>query len=646
MLRRLEVKAPYRSLDPDFWPIDVPLGKRTVIYGHNGSGKSTLSELLLEIAGGASPVDVAWEDESGQAHRVAPGGAAPSPSMSVFTKTWVEENLAEFLDGRNASAIVTLGKEAIDAREEEERLVGQIDILLKDVKEAEAKKSDLGRKVEKVSRDVQDAVVDQLRPFNYDKFTRNRYSITVVQGMLRDYKGEFPDQNHYAEALTRLGEGALDPVADIPPPPDGFDTILNGLAAALDETPSRVALSILEEHPEAQTWVERGIALHNGLDQCLYCSGPITEARLQELAAHFDQSWRDIRTKVNDLRKMVRTGRQALESWLNSFPDQHALAVGLRDAYQAQVQSIAVDVDVRLALLKQIEAAADEKVDDPSARPAMPEWALLAMPLSTAVAIGALSEHNKQAAAHTEITEANMTIVLDHLVGSKAQTFRDLEDQHRVASERRQAALTATDLAQTTVNEVRQKKFSSHQMADTLTKDLGRVSGKNHLSVQVTADGKSYSCRRGSATAEHLSDGERTTLSLLYFLRKLQDETDTSDPTQRIVVIDDPTSSLDREAVFATHQWLNDTLKGFGQFIVMTHDFNLLRLFIKSQKSQWDKATTLIKQGNADEKRFPRASFLEMYASTENGDRSTKVAALPPCSATTSRSMPTFSQWS
>ena len=46
----------------------------------------------------------------------------------------------------------------------------------------------------------------------------------------------------------------------------------------------------------------------------------------------------------------------------------------------------------------------------------------------------------------------------------------------------------------------------------------------------------------------------------------------------------------DREALFATHQWLIDTLKGFGQYIVLTHDFSLLRLFIKSQNNAWGKS--------------------------------------------------------
>lgn len=95
------------------------------------------------------------------------------------------------------------------------------------------------------------------------------------------------------------------------------------------------------------------------------------------------------------------------------------------------------------------------------------------------------------------------------------------------------------------------------------------------------------------------------------------------------MVIDDPSSSLDREALFATHQWLIDTLSGFGQYIVLTHDFSLLRLFIKSQKNAWGKSMKLIAKDDADEVCFPKVSFLEMYATSTNGERLSKLGKLP-----------------
>ncbi len=95
------------------------------------------------------------------------------------------------------------------------------------------------------------------------------------------------------------------------------------------------------------------------------------------------------------------------------------------------------------------------------------------------------------------------------------------------------------------------------------------------------------------------------------------------------MVIDDPSSSLDREALFATHQWLIDTLKGFGQYVILTHDFSLLRLFIKSQKNAWGASMSKIKKGNADEIRFPKVSFLEMYAAPIEGERRSRIGKLP-----------------
>src|SRR3546814_6690040 len=113
MLRRLDPTTDYRSLSKGFWPTTLPLGRRSVIYGHNGSGKSSFASLLLEIASEAASTEVMWEDELGANHAVRVGSGGPSPAMAVFTKEWVRRNLSQFLEGDTASPIVTLGEEEI-----------------------------------------------------------------------------------------------------------------------------------------------------------------------------------------------------------------------------------------------------------------------------------------------------------------------------------------------------------------------------------------------------------------------------------------------------------------------------------------------------------------------------------------------------
>ena len=632
MLRRLDVKDNWRSLDEGFWPDDLPAGSRTVIYGHNGSGKSTLAELLLSVAEGASATSVAWENEERQRKTIAAGGPGPARLMAVFTRKWVEENLSAFLDGdgAGASAIVTLGREAIDAKEQEERLLAEIQELSESASETEKQHKSANGKVNKLARDVQEQIVSALRAFDYSHFTKNRYSVTRIQEDLRNYKGEWPDAGAHADALKRLAEGAPTAVPKVSAPTTELASRLSGLSALLAETPTRVAISALDGNPAAQAWAERGLDLHEDADHCLFCAGELTEQRRTELARHFDESWLQIRAKAKDLLAAAEHEKETLTVWHAGLPAATRLTGRLQSVYATALNQAEAAVGDRVVVLEMIETTLGAKIADPSATPESSEWSLLREVPSITVLAQAIDEHNDDVRRHEEVTSELKQIVLDHLVGSQSATFRDLEAQAAELATESGTSRQGADLARRRLDEIRQAQFTTSDMAETLTKDLARVYGKDHLSVAVTGDGRSYACRRGDRPGTDLSDGERTTLSLLYFLRKLEDEqSPAGDRARRIVVIDDPSSSLDREALFATHQWLFDTLQGFGQYIILTHDFSLLRLFIKSHRSAWGKSMSNIKKGDTDEIRFPRASFLEMYAASDNGQRQSKIGTLP-----------------
>lgn len=630
MLRRLDLRDPWRSLEKGFWPDDLSLGCRTVVYGHNGSGKSTLSELLLSVAESQCAAEVDWEDEDGQRTTIGPGRASPSPSMAVFTRKWVEMNLADFLDGESASAIVTLGREAIDAKEEEARLEVEIERLRDEVGEAEKQRKTANQKVEKLAREVQDRIISELKEFDYNYFTKNRYSIPKVQEHLRQYKGAVPDSNAHAEALKRLGEGAPALIRKVNAPPSNVIGDLDGLSELLAETPTRVALAALEGQSVAQAWVEQGLGLHEELDSCLFCAGKISSERRDQLARHFDESWLRIRGKAKTILTAVTREKEALSTWYTGLPEAALLAGDLQAVYQQAIERVKTEVEKRATALAAIENALNVKVGDPSTTPEAPDWSVLTNALSITVLAGAVDEHNDQARRHAEVTAERKQTVLDHLIGSHSEAFRHLEGIANDSTAKSSTSRKAAELTERRLEEVRQAQFTTKDMADTLTRDLARVYGKDHLSVAVTQDGKSYACRRSGKPGTDLSEGERTTLSLLYFLRKLQDEqVRGAEPSQRIVVIDDPSSSLDREALFATHQWLIDTLKGFGQSVILTHDFSLLRLFIKSHKSAWGKSMKRIGEGNPDEIRFPKVAFLEMFAITVDGERRSRIGKLP-----------------
>ncbi len=64
-------------------------------------------------------------------------------------------------------------------------------------------------------------------------------------------------------------------------------------------------------------------------------------------------------------------------------------------------------------------------------------------------------------------------------------------------------------------------------------------------------------------------------ISLLYFLKSLEDRS--FDKSNGTVVLDDPVSSLDGNAIFLAFGLIRERTKGVGQLILLTHDFSLFR---------------------------------------------------------------------
>lgn len=631
MLRQLVIDEPWRSLKSGFWPDTVPAGSRTVVYGHNGSGKSTLAELLLSIAEGQSATGLTWVASDERATAMQAGEAGECSPMSVFTRRWVDANLSAFLDGQSATAIVTLGREAIDAKEQEVTIEDEIRLLGEDALVAEKQLKVAKQSVEKLAKESQDRIISELQGFDYKHFTRNRYSIPTVKQKLTEYKGDFPSADDHAEALRRLAEDEPSTVQPVDAPVTEVVDELGGLPALLADTPTRSALTVLESDPAAQSWVEQGLTLHDNVSECLFCASRVSDERRQQLAQHFDASWIEIRARAKRLLERTSSERKALRSWLTGLPSAVELNGDLQRVYEEAKKAIVGEVDTRVGALEAIEAVLAEKVADPSCSPDSPDWTVLNAALPVTVLSEAVAEHNEQVRRHAEATAERKQVILDFHIGSRNVGFKASSDEANDCEITHQTAIKAVTLAERRLDAIRQEQFTTKDMADALTRDLTRVYGKHHLSVAVTADGKSYACRRGTEAGTDLSDGERTTLSLLYFLRKLEDEhVAGGDPTARIVVIDDPSSSLDREALFATHLWLVETLEKFGQFVVLTHDFGLLRLFLKSQKSGWTKSRKRIDEDDIDEIRFPRVTFLEMFTAEIDGQRGSQLAQLSP----------------
>jgi len=84
-----------------------------------------------------------------------------------------------------------------------------------------------------------------------------------------------------------------------------------------------------------------------------------------------------------------------------------------------------------------------------------------------------------------------------------------------------------------------------------------------------------YAITRGGKPALALSEGEMTAIALLYFLKSLQDKR--FDLANGVVVLDDPVSSLDANALYLAFGFMRQRTKDAGQLIIFTHNFTFFR---------------------------------------------------------------------
>lgn len=642
MLSYLGLKDQFRSLASNTFSSATRFGRRTIIYGHNGSGKSSLSELLHQLANGQQSISLTWDDSQGQRTSLPPFSTHPNVVVSSFCKSWIQENIAEFLDGSTTAAIVVLGKTAKEAQELEKDLeveVGQLEKQVCDArKDWEAAKS----AVTTLVKDVQDSIVDTLGDVDHREYTKHRYNEPRVRQLLSSGSDSSPTKNQHDQNLKSLAQDDLNSLTLVPCPSPDWARLVQRTRELVGRSVESEVIEEILGNSRLQQWLEEGLTLHKEESSCQFCKSSLSRERLSELTRHFDESRRNVRGQVISLLEEIENSKQALETWLRDLPPVERLYPELTAEFNANLdreREIFTETNGALDALKNV---LNEKFD-------APERTVFHVELVTPEKVGerikkVCEEHDNLVSQAAENRRKAVQGVFNYLIGSQAKLFSRLTGDENDKNLEYRALENDLAIKNELLRQERAKQFTNKEMADQITRDLAVVYGRRHLSIEVSADGKTYRCMRDGHPAENLSEGERNTLALIYFLRHLEDQETSVEPDRRLVVVDDPSTSLDREAVFATHSWLLRLLEKYGQTIILTHDFELLRLFLNSQKNQLTSHRQIVKWGSKPEaskterankqaeELYPKVAFLEMHIKSE--EHKGRSSTLKPLSET------------
>ena len=588
--------------------------KLGLVFSENGQGKTTLCAIMRSLTtGDPTPIlerhrlsaktlsKVVLEMDSSKAAFDGIAWTSNGPEVLIFDDHFVETNIYSGLNvtsgNRQNLHELVIGEEGVKLNREVQDLTRSIADLQKALREKEhAMPTNIlgGLSIDDFcSLPLPDDLDEQL--------SGAKKSVLI----LREAEGI-----KKTEVFEALGLPGL-----------GIESIEETLQAALPELESK-ALDAVTAHfksldnSQAEVWVSEGMELSAERSSCPFCGQDLSGSTLlTHYQVYFSEAYATHKSRIADTKSRVleKLGGDRLAR----FQRKVQLSKDRYDFWSRFLSLPAFDIDsdelancwaaVRDGLVK----ALDKKATDPlepqvlngDVREAVEKYNDLAREVySTTTAL--LAQHNEIALAKEKASHGNLASAKAQLARLETIERRHEKDtttkcsEYLKASQGKKTAENQKVVARAALDKHRKKVFGTYQTA--INEFLGKFNADFEISALKPSDPKglpssSYELvvnrgRIGLTTAKSpgpsfrtaLSSGDRTTLALAFFFAMLKER---SDLDNMIVVLDDPSSSLDDGRALSTVQEIRGLLGRAEQVIVLSHSRGfLVRIWEQTDK--------------------------------------------------------------
>lgn len=559
------------------WSIDLPsFGRFNLIYGWNGCGKTTISRILRSLELRSVPlkgevklringVDVDGKDFSN----------ATIP-VRVFNRDFVNESVFP-VGGGDVPPIFVVGKESVEKQKEVDRLKA---LRLNKENELVNARNTLKKDEEALDRHCVErakAIKNLLRSAGvslYNDYDKRAYKKRAQQ-MIDDrdaesYRLDEVTRNQLLKQHRSLVKPKV-PETEFQLPL--IDQFCDEVKKVINTTVVASVIETLQDDPQLGTWTRDGLILHKdrNINNCLFCEQPLSSGRLATLEAHFSEDYDRFLNHLDGLIENLKLARNKINAVRP--PDRAAIYEDLTSDYDSvhklfheMLQRVSKCIDTLIETLEEKRGLPFKKLER-----------LLFVPEVDADIVNNLNEiirrHNKACDDfNVRTSKARDGLAHDEIA-------QQIEEYSRLVLEAQTSASSITPIEEELYNlsdeitRLEREIVEHRQPADELTEDLRKYLGHDELRLEVKDTG--YVLVRGDVPAESLSEGEATALSLLYFLKSLGDRR--FDIRQGVVVLDDPVSSLDANALFLAFGFIRQRTQDVGQLFLLTHNFAFFR---------------------------------------------------------------------
>lgn len=611
------------------WPNDLhTFAQFNVIYGWNGCGKTTLSSLFSLVEKKTALTEGELELEFDELTKIngAHFSTKSVPQVRVFNRDFVDATLQSV---GGIAPIFFLGADSAKKQDQVEQLKADLTSTNNEVEAARREKGTAETKLDDFCIAQAKLIKESLTTSNsttYNNYDKRKFKLAVQA---------ISAQSAAASILADEQKAILRRQKDAQPKPavDKVDPPSLDLAALTQQVDALVTRSVVAQTLEEltvdsnlATWVQRGLSLHSGeyeTNTCRFCEQTIQAARRSALEAHFNDAFaafqKDLTTLLSSLEAAKNNVRLLRLPDASRFydvlvPDVEAASAAVKAALKSSETAIGL-------LIVRVEA----KRDNPFSPRSEPPGSLSADPIAE---LGlAIAAFNALGEKHNRTSEDFKRSVDDACRKLEASYVAEAHAEYGRLAQEVASADTALESSkgkpagiEAQIHALESQILEHQRPADELTKELREYLGRDELCFEVKGTG--YALTRSGQPVSHLSEGERTAITFLYFLKSLQDKK--FDIEQGIVVIDDPVSSLDANALFSAFGYMKERTKNCGQLFILTHSFPFFRL----TKNWFHYINRRWKKPKLD--RQPARLFLLRTCRHADGSRTARLGPLDP----------------
>ena len=568
----------YRIFRDFSWPAPLPEFKDfNLIYGWNRSGKTILSNIFRDLERNHVSVigsDFHIETENGIIRSETLGATTNLPSVRVFNREFVVENV--FTATGDVNPIFVLGEDSIEKQKDIDKLKGQ---LLEEQKEATTKRTE----VQEAERALDSLNIEKAREIkrllsSSGQNPYNNYDKALFKSKCEELKNQDRQTFILSDAAKKTFEKQKEasPKETIPLVDFSFADIailVSSVDAILSKTVVSKVIERLKNDSEVNDWVAEGLKQHRIKSSavCLFCEQPLPERHLDKLEEHFNDEYNQC---ISDIEVLSRS----IEGLINSanslnLPNKAQLYDHLQVEYKSKCDIFEEERQEYIENLKSLTQKLSEKKK--AVFKVMRLDGKINPPIETTIdeLNDVIKRHNDKSDNFAEeVTKARVKLENSCVAEMLAEV---LEKENQIGSLRTKSQKINADLGKikTNIAELERDIVEHRRPADELNKDLTAYLGGNELQFDIKENG--YQITRNGVTADALSEGEKTAIAFLYFLKSLKDKN--FDFPNGIVVVDDPVSSLDANSLFNAFGFMKERTKKVGQLFVFTHNFCFFR---------------------------------------------------------------------